>query len=580
MKLLPRASLLLVLAACTPAAAPTAPTIVAAPPAASVATAEPAPMPPLDPSLPAGSAALASIDVAQADAILGATVRAVRASDRADLEQALHLAPGALADGHVARVLGLDPARPIVASVGSTGPAAVLRDRLLALAGRPTKTADLHAAFDGLAGVAVTIRVVFPTATDGATIEGALGALAALDRWKRAPGADGFESLYVDSRGGAAAGVSRAPGVVVVDVAIPIVDRAGKAGRDAGLEALRALRARPAGGPHDAPLALDGHPARVRYTPTAIADIGLLTGASAVLRALGSDAVDPAARDEIAAAGMREAVRASELAGKAGRAYFDSIDLALDGGFGSLGFTARAALGPGGDLPAAAWAPAPAIAMPGIFALFDVGTAWARGFSSFSPDPLAAGDVAQAAREAGFAGPIAGLPLFFVSEVWDPMRRFARRHEALWPHVDHITVFTAGRDKADGYVALLSAGTKPADVGCALVGHDAPCKGAALLRPGAMTKASGEHAKLVQVKGRWAVVVSRDEKVVKEAKLELATAPAGRMELPGRRELARDMAPLPPDLLGEGYLCDVALEGRTAVVHVRPVARPVATKKP
>ena len=574
MKLLPRVPLLLLLAACAPA--PSIPTITATPPpptAVAAAPAPPTPLAPVDPSLPAGSAGLVSLDVAQIDAIAGAALRRMPAADRAESERALHLATGAFADGQIARALGLDPARPIVASVGLAGAAAVARERLLPLVGTKATAAALRRSFEGTSGLAITIRAVFPTATDGAALEAALAALFALDRWTTATPPAGFEALYVERNGHAAAGVSRTAGAVVVDVAMPAGAPRGKAARDAAIEALRAVRARAPGGPHDAPLPLDGHPARVRYAPSAFADIGLITGVSAVLGALTHASVDDGVRDELAEAGLAEAARSSQLAGAGGRAYFDSIDLTLDGGFGSLGFTARAELGPGGDLPAAAWARGPAIAIPGAYAIMDIALPWARAWSSFEPDPLAERDVQHAVREAGWTGAVAGLPLLFAAEIWDPMRRIAKR-PALFQHLDRITIFTAGHSQPDSYVALLAPGVRPADVACALVEQGEPCEPAARLRPGATAKAGNRHARLVQVKGRWAIVLSKDKGAVEKSKLDLAPAAAARLELPGGPELAREVDPLPAAMFADGYICEATLEGRTAVVRVRAAPTP------
>jgi hypothetical protein len=574
MKLLPRVPLLLLLAACAPTNPPEAPTVTAAPPppgpVETAAPAAPMPLPPLDPSLPAGSAGLASIDVGRLDAIANAAVRGMEAPARERIEELLRLSGGALANGEIARLLGLDKARPIVGSVGLVGPAAVARERILPLIGKQATAGELRRAFEGVSGLAVAARVVLPTTRDTAALN-VLTAIFELARWSSVPPPDGFDELHVARKHKAAAALSRLPDAIVVDLVVPIHARDGdKAAQEAIVAALRSIRLRTPGDPHDAPLPLEGHPARARYKPAALADIGLLQGVSAVLRAIDGSGIDPAQQDALAAQGLVEAARSQELAGAGGRAYFESVDLALDGGFGSIGFTGAAELGPAANLPAATFTPAPGIAIPGVFAMLDVGMPWARGFSSFKPDPLDGEAVDSAAREAGWAGFAVGLPQLLVYTILQPHERLLDLPN-LRPHLDRLTIFTVARERPDGHVALLVPGAKPADVACALVRQGGACDATSQLRPGTTAQIGGRYARLVQVKGRWAIVISNDKAVVEKTKLDLVPVPPAHIDLPGGEEWARDLRPLPAALMPrEGFTGEVRLEGRTVVAQLRP----------
>jgi hypothetical protein len=561
------------------------PTVTAAPTpvATEVATAAPAaPLPPLDPSLPAGSAGVAAIDVAQADAILGAFLRAQDPERRARVERFLHLAGGALADGQVARTFGLDPARPILASVGLVGGGGTVRERLAALVGRKVTTQELRAAFEGAPPAGVALRAVFP-AMDPSAVMTSLAALFEADRWTAAPPPDGVDELYVARNHRAFGGVTRAPGVVVADVVIPagIGGDDEKADHDRGVALLRSIRARAPGSPSDAAPSLEGHPARARYAPAAFADIGLVVGVATTLRALSSPGIADEQRDAIAAQGFAESATSRRLAGASGGAYFDRLDATLDGGYGTLGFTIRADRGTVAAFPPEPWARGPAIDVPGAFAVLDLSVPWLRSWESVGVALGQRRALRDAVREAGWAGMFAAAPQTFAAEIWEPMERVAG-HRDLLAHLDRMSIFTLARGTPDGWVALLKPATKPADVRCAFA--DGPARGGTCaadqqIKPGATVQRGGFHVRLAQVKTRWALVVSRDKAVAEKTKIELGTAAAGRVLLPGASEWARESREVPPSFYAEGYTGEITLEGRSAVARFRPITKPPAKKR-
>lgn len=579
MRLLGRSLPLLLLAACGSGPEPVAPTITAtpAPIATAVATAAPAmPLAAIDPSLPAGAAGVAAIDAAQADAILGALLRGLDPALRERLERLLHLAGGALADGQAARVLGLDPARPIVASMGLAGAGGPVRERLAALVGQKVTTAELRRAFEGTPATGVAVRVVFP-ATDAPAVMNALAALFEADQWTAAPPPEGVDEMYVARRHRAFGGVTRGAGVVVADVLIPAgIDRDEKAALAQGSALLQAVRSRPPGSPAEAPPALEGHPARVRYSPAAFADLGLVIGVATTLRALATPGIADEQRDALAAQGFAEAAGALRLSGTAAGAHFDRLDATLDGGYGSLGFTIRADLGKATTFAPEAWASGPAIHVPGAYASLDLSLPWLRTWEAVGVPFGQRRAVHDAVREAGWPAFFVAAPQSFAAEIWQPMERLAA-HRALLPHLERVAIFSPARDLPDGWVALLHPGTKPADLRCILA-DSAACPPASQLRPGATVAVSGQHFRLVQVKARWALVVSRDKAVAEKTKLDLVTAPAGRVLLPGGTQWAKEFRGVPVSFFADGYTGEIALEGRSAVARFRPTAQAPAKK--
>jgi hypothetical protein len=402
---------------------------------------------------------------------------------------------------------------------------------------------------------------------------GAAANLIAGFGWTSAPPPDGIDELYVDIHDRAAAGLSRLPREVVVDVAIAAMGTDDEGGaQHAGRGILGAIRARPAGGPHDEPLALQGAIVRARYVPAAFAEAGFLMGVGTTVRALSGSGIEEAQRGQLAAAGLGEAGQAFALAGDARGAFFDRIEMWIDGGYGSIAGGMTASPGPAGALQEAAWAKAAAIALPGTFASLDVSVAWLKSWTMIGKDPMDPRDFEHALRDAGWAGNLVALPQLLAAGSWEPMNRFSRKSG--WARrLERMAVFSPAEHAGDGHVGLFPAGTKPADLECALVEPPEPCAGDKKLRRGAVAEHDGRSFKLIQIKGRWAIVVGRDKKTVEGYQPELIASSAPvRFELPGGALLAKELKPLPPGLFGERYVVEASIEGGRAALRAHPVA--------
>jgi hypothetical protein len=522
------------------------------------------------------------VDLGKVDAIAGDVIRRMDPSDRASLEGVLRLGAGALGNGKLPAALGMDTGRPIVASLAIAGNGKAVVEHLRALAGQPPSpglATEVIAPFkEGVAAgsrAGLWARVIVPSTDAGVTV-GAVATLLTGLEWKSAPPPDGFDELYVERRDRAVAGLSRLPGAAVIDVAIPAVaTEVEGAAATAGRDLLSAIRARPPGGPHDEPLAPAGMIMRAQWSPAALAEAGFLSGVASTARALNlkesGTGIDDAQRGRLAAAGLREAAQSFALAGDARGAFFDRIEAWVEGGVGTIAGAVAASPGPAAKLQEAAWSKAAAIVLPGAFASLDVSVPWLKSWTIIGSDPLESDDFERTLHDAGWPGYWVALPQFLAASTWGPMSRYSGRSG--WARrLERMMVVSLAEHSSDAHVGLLPAGTKPAEAECILVEPPAPCSGDKKLRTGAAVSIDGRTFKLVQVKGRWAIVVGRDKAAVDEIKPELAASSAPvRFELPGGPLLAKELKRLPPSVLAERYVAEASVEGGRAVLRAHPV---------
>ncbi len=548
-----------------PAAAPPVATVTVAAPSAEPALPPPAPLPPLDPSLPGGSAALASLDTAKLDAILVAVLASLPKERRA-IESLVHLADGDIARGGLVRGLALDPGRPMVASLSLTPGGRRVVERVRALVERPPQpdalVHELRAAFEGSPSAGLSARVVVPSTDAAVTLHDATDVLD-FAGWKSGSPPRGVDLFYAEPEERAFVGLSRGASEVVLDVVVP------SGGPPGAVEALRALRARTAESPRDEPVRLDGALARVRYAPAALADLGLLSGIAATLRAVSSGDVEEADRGKLAQHGLGEAAQSYALAGDARGAFFDRIELWAEGGYGTLAFGARATPGPATQIAEAAWAPGIAPSIRGMFATVDVSVPWLESWAFPGPDPHDPTPLMNAANDVGWVANWIALPQLLAGNVGETMRWF-HAHPEVVRRLERVLVFSPTLHGNQAAIGLLAAGAKPADVACALVEPPAPCTPDKRLLPGVPVRIGHEYFGLMQVKGRWAILTSRDKALVQKTRPDLraAAAPA-RLDFPSEPLFAQDLAPIPVALFPARYAIEGVLEAGQPTLRIR-----------
>ncbi len=574
--LLPIPALLLASACGAGSSQPVATVEVAAPaPPPAVAAEAPAPLPPMEPSIPAGSALIVSIDSGKLDAILDGMMG--DADMRKAIARALNLEPGALSKGALAKVLALDPAQPAVGSLWLTGGAMAAIERLRALQGHPPPAESLptvvREAMGGTAGAAVAMRLVLPSTDVAVTLRAAAERMARKS-WKAETPPEGFDRLYASPETDAFTAIFRTPSSVIVDSVFPVDDGDRKLNHSGAIETLRTLRRRAPDSPHDEVPRLEGAVARARYAPAAMADVAFLDHFSTLLGpgASGSSGAD---RGSVLQQGLDEAVHAYALAGDARGAYFDRIEVWLEGGYGTIGGGMRAVPGPAAPVAEAAWAPAVAPAIPNVFAWLDVSVPWLRGWTSPGVSPQTLDRVTEAIRQAGAFGNVVALPHLLAATVWQGMTWF-QPFPGLVGRLERTAVFVPDEHGSDAYIGVFVQGTTPADAACALVEPPAPCTPDKRLRPGAAVKVDDRWVKLAQVKGRWTVVAGTDKAVVEKTKIDFGAEPAPpvRLVLPGGAALASQLPPLPAGLFPPRNGAWVSLEAGQPTVRVRPVPVP------
>lgn len=429
---------------------------------------------------------------------------------------------------------------------------------------------DLRRALDEASGAGVVVRVVLPT-LDAATTTRVLGATLSGLGWPAAPPPPGLASMHMVDHGRAHVGIAHDARSVVIDVFFPASPQEGERAATRGREALVKLRARAAGGPHEEPPALEGNVAVARYGPAAFADLGLIGGAAETLRSLDAPRLDAAQRDANASVGLRSAAIAQKLAATQSAAYFDGVEMTLGGAAGSLHATLRARPGPAMEIPAAPWAPSPALRAEGTVATIDYATAWERSWTPISADYPTNQAFLEAVREAGWVGTLVALPQKIALD-FSSVASALRSHPGVRDRAERIAIVAFDeRTSSEVEVALFPPELKPADLACA-VAEDAACPAAIRLSPGRTATNGYRFYRLVRVKDRWAIVASLAKADLERTKLTIGPAMSPvYFAAPGAKWLSERLAPLPAGLFAERYLAEIVLEGGAPVAHIRPV---------
>ncbi len=568
---------ILLLAAACGGTPPVTTVVVAVPSAQPAPTAAPAaPLPPLDPSLPAGSAAVLSIDTDKLGALFNGVAHEPPAV-RAALARALGLAQGTLTHREVVEVLALDRARPIMASLWLTEGARAAVARVRAVHARaPAEgviVGEVRHALEGVTGAALALRLVLPTIDVAVTLR---AAGERLDRkgWKSETSPEGFEHFYASSENDSFAGLSRGPSTVVVDAVFPLDVTDRRRARAAAIEALRALRRRSPEGPHDEPPDLEGAVARARYAPAALADVGFLDGVSRVVNVM-SGVEDDAHRGLAVKQRLDEAARSYDLLGDPRGAFFDRIELWIEGGYGSIAGGVRAVPGPATQATELPWAPGVGATIPPVFAWLDLSLPWLRGWAFPGADARGPERLRETIRQAGEIGSAIAFPHLLTATAAEPVRWF-REHPGLDRRLERAAYFVAADGAPEAYFGILAQGITPADAACVLVEPPAPCTPDKKLSTSAAVHLDDRYVKLAQSKGRWTILASSDVALVEKTKIDLAPAPVApaRLAIPGRLLLAKELRPLPPLLFAARYLAEASLEAGQPTLRIRPAPAP------
>jgi hypothetical protein len=578
------------LSACSspPPASPAVVDVAAAPTAAVAALAEPEPaLQPLDPSLPPGCSLTASAQVRDLEETIDVLLRALPPRAREGLAKELRGVESALDSGVAGLGLGLDPSRPMV--LGLRGIAPETRpalERLREISGRATANgpplADAFAAIDDAsktaADFAIALRVVLPVTSPSATLP-ALRALLERARFTPDRAPPGLDALLVSRNGRTVIAMASDGGHVVLDLFSGSLAPEGTPAVEVARRVAAARRSRAAGGPSDKPPALEGHTIRVTYSPTALAEIGFLSGVLAARGALA--AVDPAVRDQIASAGLWEASRSFALAAGPRGAYVDRVDITLDRGpRGELAPVAEMRVDPGpgaSEASSPTWAPSRGVELPGAFARLDLSRAFLLAWS-FPPSGAPSTDTDLRAfrgmqREAGWPGiPVSPLPTV-VGGLWHVLPDFIISNTRTLPF-ERFGMVTIADKKPDIFFGLMPEGADERAAACALAeGGKKPCPPAQQLKPNAITPISGGHARLVRVEKRFVVLYSRERAEIERVTPKLtAPIPPVQIDLPARavlddyRELRGLGSAIPPR-----YRVELSLDGKRELLRAGPV---------
>jgi hypothetical protein len=249
-----------------------------------------------------------------------------------------------------------------------------------------------------------------------------------------------------------------------------------------------------------------------------LADVGFLSGVDSLLSGL--EGADSDRRDEVTLLGLREAHRLFDLAGDAKGAFFDRVEINLEGGAAtSARASARFTFGPGfATAGSAAPAPGPSFAAPSP-AMIDASVAAlaALRLPGDTPGRFPDDALMNMIREAGPAGWLVAAPLFTIAAAGVPLRPVPTVFEPpeAVAKLERVGIYTRASDNRDVFVGILPRGASASLASCVLAGAE-PCKNRLHVGAPALL-VTGHWVRLVRLGDRFAVLVAEDRNAVDTA---------------------------------------------------------------
>lgn len=530
-------------------------------------------------NLPADPAAIASIDPDKLSLLMASMTKGLRPDWADGAERALGLPQRSLSSGKLASSIGINPSLPIVMAVAKldahgreileTG-----RQKADALQGGSGRQDGVARAMEKLLnahrGPPTHIRIVLPASDQGALLS-YLHGLLELRRYGKVQAPAELESLY--SRRERVVALSLGPARVIVDIFVFVgaVPRP-KYMVDAATSTLRALM--------DAkgadPLALEGHVARLSYSPSLVAQVGFVERLSRTQDMLGGGS--DYALDWNMAKGMRDAGKLFELAGKQ-HPLFERMDVALDMQSGFPAISSLANVGPGLVAPPPdACAPRPSLDFPGALARFDVTTACMKAVrvpGDPQGDRLDRSSLSGLLQEAGWIGWPVALPFYVMASTRIPLHWWAGVGPRAMMRFERFGWANPAYGAPDAFWGLLPANAKPDELACAIAEDAKDCKGKKRLKPAGLSEIPGGFARVLKIGPRTVVITSRDRSAVEALAPVLTPGPVPALRgaiSSGTMRAALQEAGIQTDPIR--YVGDAALDAKQWSVTIRPVPGP------